>query len=106
MTDRKLLEQSLAALRSASILLPANYKNKWIGLETIESLETELVKSEQESVETELRRLHQVNQKLIELAEALNATLAEVCSANPNLEISCEHDERIKSAVAKLKEQS
>jgi hypothetical protein len=54
----------------------------------------------------ELRRLHQVNQKLIELAEALNATLAEVCSANPNLEISCEHDERIKSAAAKLKEQS
>ena len=53
---------------------------------------------------TELRRLHDVNLGLIELAEALNAALTEVCSANPNLEISCEHDERIKSASAKLKE--
>jgi hypothetical protein len=52
----------------------------------------------------ELRRLHEVNLNLIELAEALNAALTEVCSANPNLEISCEHDERIKSASAKLKE--
>jgi hypothetical protein len=59
---------------------------------------------ERDMIAAELRRLHEVNLNLIELAESLNAALTEVCSANPNLEISCEHDERIKSASAKLKE--
>jgi hypothetical protein len=53
----------------------------------------------------ELRRLHEVNLGLIELAEALNDALTEVCSRNANLEISDKHDERIKVASAKLKEQ-
>jgi hypothetical protein len=55
--------------------------------------------------DTELRRLHEVNLGLIELAEALNDALTEVYSRNANLEISDKHDERIKVASAKLKEQ-
>ena len=48
--------------------------------------------------------LNETNQALIELCEALNDALVEVCSANPKIEISRKHDQRIKNATAKIKE--
>ena len=74
MTDRELLEQSLAALRSASILLPANYKNKWIGLETIESLETELAKPDQ-NIDGDTSDGYHTFNELYDFRKAYNAAL-------------------------------
>jgi hypothetical protein len=55
---------------------------------------------------TELRRLHEVNLDLIELAEALNDALADMCSTYPDLEVSRKCGERVKIASARLKGQA
>ena len=55
---------------------------------------------------TELRRLYEVNLDLIELAEALNDALTDMCSTYPNLEVSRKCGERVKIASAKLTGQS
>ena len=67
---------------------------------------TYLLYLERDNTAAELRRLHEVNLNLIELAEALNDALTDMCSTYPNLEVSRKCGERVKIASAKLTGQS
>ena len=60
-----------------------------------------------ELVRQDEREKHKkINMALVELANALNDALIDVCSTNPNGEISRKHYQRIQDANAKIKEQA
>lgn len=48
--SREIVQTALDALKAAEVLLPVNYKSKWVGIEAIAALEAELAKPEQKPI--------------------------------------------------------
>ena len=44
--SKEIMQQALDALKAANVLIPANYRNKWIGTKAIAALEAELAKNQ------------------------------------------------------------